>query len=35
MFSTAKIKWLRTFLKFLLHYYILENVSLGDKAVAT
>lgn len=30
-----KIKWLRTFLKFFLHYYILEKLSLGDGAAAT
>lgn len=30
-----KIKWLRTFLKFFLHYYILGNLSLGDAAAAT
>lgn len=30
-----KIKWLRTFLKFFLYYYLLEKLSLGDEATVT
>lgn len=34
-FPAVKIKWLRTSLRFFLHYYILETLSLGAAAAAT